>query len=292
MVARPMPTQSVAAQDSSGWGERLFKTWRLSLTRLGRGSVRLVSRSSDALSKTARSTANGVRATMDTAADDVRGLTHDAIESTTTSASAYAESITWLYGGWRRAVTRVARVMRNARFGARLTAASSVVAVLATDTVRFARTPSTFGTLEPTRASRVARLGLGALIVGIALGLGLGWVTGLNAGAGLSRALGTALWACARLVVLLALAPRGARLKAITLAAWSASLLPYLAGLTEGLRVLALVASAYLCFGALRGSGVSNRDSRTMTAWAFGGHAGVTALGWALRGMVALLAAL
>ncbi len=78
----------------------------------------------------------------------------------------------------------------------------------------------------------------------------------------------------------------------MTAAAWSVSLLPYLLGATEELRIVALGASALLCLGALKGAGLRSADARTMVGWAFGGQAGVLTFGWLISGGLAILTAL
>ncbi|MDO8949561.1 MAG: hypothetical protein Q8S43_10305 [Actinomycetota bacterium] len=193
------------------------------------------------------------------------------------------DSLGWLFTGWRRAVTRSAAVLRPRE------RIASIRRTLVDASMVIAR-PATFGLLDATRGDRVAALGFRAFLLGSAGTIALGWTTAGSPGVAVASALTSALWAGARLAILVALAPRGNRARMITVAVWCVSLLPYLIGLTEGLRLVALAGSAFICLGALSGAGLQARIVRTMTAWAFGGQVGVLLLGWLLRGGLAVLA--
>lgn len=274
MVARAVPAQSDRPVERPGSTARLFTTWRVLLTRTGRLLVRAVQGTLGGLSR------GGANVTSLVARES-----RHAVSASREGFGLIGDSLGWLFTGWRRAVTRSAAVLRPRE------RIASIRRTLVDASMVLAR-PATFGLLDATRGDRVAALGFRAFLLGSAGTIALGWTTAGSPGVAVASALTSALWAGARLAILVALAPRGNRARMITVAVWCVSLLPHLIGLTEGLRLVALAGSAFICLGALSGAGLQARIVRTMTAWAFGGQVGVLLLGWLLRGGLAVLAGL
>jgi len=271
MVARAVPTHSDPPAAPTGTARRLFMAWRVVLTRFGRR----LARSGGAVAARARRVASD-------AADRARTGTDRAAVVSREGVGEVADSVVWLFNGWRRALTRVCTMIRpRARIASVRSTLVDAVAVL----VR----PESFGSLNATRADRLAALGLRAMIAGSMAGMVIGRSGTRFTGPAIAAAATGALWAVARLAILLALAPRNRRQRTLTATVWSVSLLPYLFGVTDGLRLVALAVSAFICYGALRGVGLRDSTVRTMTLWAFGGQVGVSAVGWLLRGGLAML---
>lgn len=265
MVARDMPpTETPRAPRSRRTPHALFLAWRRALTRVVRSTSGVAGRAGGALSSAWRRVEPALSQAAQEAGDGIAAVPRD------------------IGHAWRRAVSAVARVVAPAR---RWAAAKS----LTLDAMRVWRRPAAWGELQPAAADRIAALGLRLFVAGIAASVGVGmWRAGSWRPAA-GAAITTVAWAAARLLVMLALRPRGDRVRALTIAAWAASLAPFALGVTEGLRFAALAASAVWCAGALAASGLPARDARTMTAWAFGGQAGVTLGGLALRALLALV---
>lgn len=160
------------------------------------------------------------------------------------------------------------------------------------DAVRFLRRPKTLGSLDATSVDRIAALGVRALLFGSLLRIAVGWLTSRMVGVSGAQTIGMLAWAAVRLAILVVLAPAGRVERVRAYAAWAVSLVPFALGATEGLRFLALAASAWLCLDALQSLGESRRTARTMVLWSFGGQAGVVALGWLVRGGVAAMISL
>jgi hypothetical protein len=274
MVARAVPTQRDVPVVSQGITVRLFTAWRVLLTRLGHGIALGAERAWFFLRRAAAST-------VALSGKAVRGTTR----ATREGVGELGDSLGWLFKGWRRVVTKTVSVARPSE---RLASAR----MLLSDALMVLRCPTTFGSLDAPRADRLAALGFRTFVLGSMGGVILGWLTAGSPGSALAAAVNSALWAGARLAVLIALAPQGRRMRLVTFTAWGVSLLPYLLGVTDGLRLVALAGSAFVCFGALRGAGLRAGTTRTMTVWAFGGQAGVSVLGWLLRGGLAVLVGL
>jgi hypothetical protein len=196
-----------------------------------------------------------------------------------------SDSIGWLFSGWKRVLARVGTALSPAE------PLKRIVTVLR-DAARFVRVPETLGDVESASANRVAALGIGALFVGALAGVAVGRFTSGSLGVPTTQALGMLIWAGARLAILMALAPRGADPRRRTYTAWAVSLIPFALGATEGLRLVALLASAWLCLRALESLDESPQTAKTMVLWAFGGQVAVVALGWLLRGGIAAIASL
>lgn len=274
MVARAIPTIIDPPKPASDIAYRLFKTWRVVLTRFARG---IISVTEGASSGARRITRAGVAWSRTTARHSTQAV-GDRVGDV-------SDSLGWLFNGWRRLLSRMLAFARpRERFAA--------VRSVCTDAYMLLARPESFGTLDSARADRLVTLGLRAFIVGSAVSIGVGVVTTGAPGPSIASVVNGALWAAARLAILIALAPRDRRSRVLTAAVWSASLLPYLLGLTDGLRWVALGASAFLCYGALSGAGLRRETVRTMTAWAFGGQVAVLMTSWLLRGALALLATL
>lgn len=272
MVARAIPTESDATAASSGTVRRLFTTWRVMLTKFALALVKAAESASRRARRLAGTSGTGMRATPDGGQIVPRG-----------GAREVGASLAWLFDGWRRLVSRVASLIRpRERFAAARSVCVGAYTLLAN--------PASFGSLDASRADKLVTLGLRAFVLGSAASIVIGMTTSGGPGPSIASVVNGALWAAARLAILLALAPRDRRSRMLTAAVWSASLLPYLLGVTDGLRWVALGSSAFVCYGALLGAGLRRETVRTMTAWAFGGQAGVLAAGWLLRGALALLA--
>jgi len=272
MVARAEQTHSDPPATLTGVPGRLFMTWRVLLTRFGR----MLAGSRSDVTTRARHVASAL-------GDRVRASTDRASVVTRGGVDEVADSVVWLFNGWRRALTRV---LSKAQPRARIASVRSTF----TDAVAVLVRPESFGSLDATRADRLAALGLRALVVGSILGVVIGRSGARFTGPAIAAAATGLLWAVARLAILLALAPRDRRQRTLTVAVWGFSLLPYLIGVTDGLRLVALAVSAFICFGALRGAGLKHPTVRRMTLWAFGGQVGISAVGWLLLGGLALLA--
>ncbi len=160
------------------------------------------------------------------------------------------------------------------------------------DSVRVLREPGVLGGLDPAAIDRVASLGVRALLLGATASFFTGWITDGALGLSVARSAGALAWAGVRLAILITLVAGDRRSSLRVYAAWAVSLVPFVFGATEGLRFLALGASAWLCLGALEGLGIRPQRSRTAVVWAFGGQAGVVAIGWLLRGGIAAIASL
>ncbi|MHB8966330.1 MAG: hypothetical protein ACYC52_10225 [Coriobacteriia bacterium] len=265
MVARHMPpTESATALRQGRFVRTWFVQWRRILTRVRDGMITASSAVTAGLKAARKRIAHRLRAAADIAGRGVSG------------------AVGGIGHGWRRALTMAARGLAPARRWA-------TVRATATDALEFYRSPGSFGTLSASAADRIAALGLRLFLLGLGLAVGLGlWRTGTwrpSAGGALTAT----MWALARLGVMLWLAPRNGRVQRVVIAAWAASLAPFVVGMTEGLRYIALAASAALCLGALGGTRVPQRDARTMVVWAFGGQATVMVGGIAARALLALV---
>lgn len=97
------------------------------------------------------------------------------------------------------------------------------------------------------------------------------------------------LWAGARFIIIAWLMPRGAIDRRRLSVAYLAGLMPYVVGITAPMRVVSLLASAYLTRQGMRGAGVRPRDVDQAIAWSFGGQFAVTAAGWLGRVLLALV---
>lgn len=270
MVARATPTESDASAASSSTVRRLFTTWRIVLTKFARALVAAFESVTRGARRVAGARGTLVRATPNRGQRVVGG-------------GEVGASLAWLFNGWRRLVSRAVSFIRpRERFAA--------VRAVCVDAYIVLANPASFGSIDASRADKLVALGLRAFVLGSAASIVIGMTASGGPGSSIASVLNGVLWAAARLAILLALAPRDRRSRMLTAAVWSASLLPYLLGVTDGLRWVALGASAFVCYGALLGAGLRRETVRTMTAWAFGGQAGVLAAGWLLRGVLALLA--
>lgn len=264
MVARRIPpTESATAPRTARLVATWFTSWRRLLTRL-RDRGRAV----------ARVTTAGARSASSHTVDSLRK-----------AADVVGRSLGATTGGigraWRRTVTATARGLAPARRWAS-------VKTTARDAITFYRSPSSFGGLSAPAADRVASLGVRFFLLGLGIAVGVGlWRTGTwrpSAGGALTAA----VWALARLGVLLWLGPSDKRMRRVVVAIWAASLAPFALGATEGLRYVALAASAVLWFGAARSVDIPEVDARTMVAWGFGGQAAVMLGSVVLRALLAL----
>ncbi|PKQ37616.1 MAG: hypothetical protein CVT59_07130 [Actinobacteria bacterium HGW-Actinobacteria-1] len=197
----------------------------------------------------------------------------------------FADSIGWVFDGWRRALARFGRLLAVRTRLAR-------VRRVTVDVVTYLRSPGTLADLSAPSIDSVAAFGVRALILGAVASIAVGWITTGAFGIAVARAVGALAWAAARLAILIALSPRGRSSHLRAFAAWACSLIPFMFGATEGLRLLTLAASAWLCLEGLIALGEHKRVAQTMVLWSFGGQASVIALGWLLRGGIAAIAAL
>ncbi len=214
-----------------------------------------------------------------------RKTTESLVASSRRSADEFADAAGWIFDGWRRFLGRIARVLAvRARLERARDAARTAVTYL--------RRPDTLGNLDPPSIDSLTAIGIRALILGSVASIAVGWLTAGALGVPVARAIGSIVWAAARLAILIALGPRGRESHLRVYGAWTCSLIPFAFGVTEGLRLLTLAASAWLCLEGLVALGERRRIARTMVLWSFGGQAGVIALGWLLRGGIAAITAL
>lgn len=135
-----------------------------------------------------------------------------------------------------------------------------------------------------------AALGLRAFVFGM-VALAIVTTSARNVwGPGVVAAVSEVLWAAVRFIIIALVMPRGVIGRSKLSVAFLAGLLPYVAGVTWLLRLVALGASASLTHRGLQGAGVSRSDSRLAVGWAFGGQAAVLASGWIVRAIMALVA--
>jgi len=153
--------------------------------------------------------------------------------------------------------------------------------------LRALRDPATASETEHRRA---AALGLRAFAAGLLAAGGVSLAAGGPWRAVLALVVIESLWAVARWIIIAA-SLRGSRTAARTPSGipFAAGLIPYALALDPALRVAALLASWWLTVRGLRATGRSRRDARFAGAWAFGGQLGVAALGWLVRGGLALV---
>ncbi|MDO9557269.1 MAG: hypothetical protein Q7J82_06780 [Coriobacteriia bacterium] len=133
--------------------------------------------------------------------------------------------------------------------------------------------------------SRIAAFGARAFLAG-ALGLvAVSAITGSDTTVAGTRALTAVVWAFARLGVMLFFA-RGDQRAAIA-TGWAAGLLPYLVGVTLGLRAVAFFISAIYTDAALTGVGIDRERSHSLVVRAFGAQGIVVGALWAARAIIA-----
>lgn len=146
--------------------------------------------------------------------------------------------------------------------------------------------------LDPDDRTRnaAAALGLRGFVFGMLITAVLVYVEkGIWTAAAIS-VISEVLWASARFMIIALLMRPGSIDRPRLSTVYLAGLLPYLFGVTAGMRLVALALSALLTYRGLAAAGVRTRDVRTSTGWAFGGQVGAVALGWAIRAIVALIA--
>lgn len=139
-------------------------------------------------------------------------------------------------------------------------------------------------------AEAAAALGLRAFIAGMGLA---GLSVGLSRNSYLAAIVLISievLWAASRFIIIALLVPRGSISRRSLSVAFLAGLLPYLVGITPTLRLAALLASGVLTARGLRAAGIDRIDTVRAIAWSFGGQLAVTAAGWALGALIALIA--
>jgi hypothetical protein len=145
---------------------------------------------------------------------------------------------------------------------------------------RFLLEPS--APLAEEDARRVATVGLVALGIGAAGTLAVARPLGTPLGTAVVAAAWMLVWAPIRLAVLRLARPEVDRTRLTR--AWSAALLPSLAGVTALLAAAALVASAWLTYAALRGAGTARHEAATAVGWAFGAQMAAEVTRWLAEG--------
>ncbi len=282
MVAREGAGNVARPGAVSGW----FLAWRRLLTTVLRKAQRTPGLLADAIGRGASAVGDTSRKAADVALAAPGRTARAAVATSQRTAGEFTDSLGWMFGGWRRFLARVASALavraHTARTHVRRARATGEAAVV------YARQPGTLADMSASSVDSIAALGVRSLLVGALAGIAVGWLTAGALGVPLARALSMIIWAGARLAILLALAPRDRASGLATYAAWACALIPFVLGATEGLRFLALIASAWLCLGALSAL-LEPRRARTMVLWAFGGQAAVIALGWLLRGGIAAI---
>ncbi|TDB37004.1 MAG: hypothetical protein D9V44_10925 [Actinobacteria bacterium] len=281
MVARSDTTIASRPGAIAGW----FQAWRKMLTITARTLRRLPGWIAAGIRRCAISTREAARNRLSAALASSRRRARAVVTGTVRNAEEVTDSVGWIFDGWRRFLARTGRVLAVRTRLTRMQSASRYV-------VTYLRRPAALGDLDVTAIDSVAAFGVRTLIIGSFAGIVVGWLTMGAFGIAVSRAAGTLAWAAARLAILLALSPRGRENHLRAYAAWACSLVPFIFGVTEGLRLLALAASAWLCLEGLLALDVHKRTARSMVLWSFGGQASVIALGWLLRGGIAAIAAL
>lgn len=281
MVARSDTTIVSHPGAIAGW----FRAWRRLLTVTLRTVRRTPGRIADGVRHGATSAFSAIREWVSATLRSSRRRAKEMTTRTAQNVYEFADSIGWVFDGWRRVLARVGRFLA---VRARLSRVRRVTG----DVVAYLRSPGTLADLSATSIDSIAAFGLRALILGAVASITVGWITNGAFGIAIARAVGGLAWAAARLAILLALSPRGRSSHLRAYAAWACSLIPFMFGATEGLRLLTLAASAWLCLEGLTALGEHKRVARTMVLWSFGGQASVIALGWLLRGGIAAIAAL
>jgi hypothetical protein len=138
-------------------------------------------------------------------------------------------------------------------------------------------------------SARVAAFGVRAFIAGM-LGLfALAVSTGGDPAVAGTQAVTSAVWALARLGMLVFFARGGRDTRSAVLTAWAAGLFPYLIGVTAGLRLAAFIVSAIYTEAALVGVGIDRRRSLSLVAQAFGAQAIIVGLAWGVRAVLTLI---
>lgn len=204
-----------------------------------------------------------------------------------------AESVgavwTGLFSIWRRLLTALASAARRSALLVRRAAHAWMMQWVGF--FRYHRDAALPWSPEGHRdRQRAAAIGVRALVFGVTLaalsaaGLRDSW---LAAAAVSGEQL---LWASARFIIIALVSPRGALDRPRLTTAFMAGLVPYAAGVTPTLRILALAGSAILTYRGLQGAGLRPGEARTAIVWSFGGQAAVAGLGWVLRALVALTA--
>ena len=262
-----------------------FVAWRQLLTRVKQSTENAAHISAKTVGQGVSRARSSVRQGGASAMDAARRTGAVAVAAPAKTASEMGDSVSWLFSGWKRVLARVGTALSPVRPLKR-------IGTVLRDAASFVRHPATLGHLEANAVKRVTTVGVGSLFVGALAGVAVGRFTSGSFGVPTTQALGMLIWAVARLAILMALAPRSNGARSRTYTAWAVSLIPFALGATEGLRLIALLASAWLCLGALNSLDESPQAAKTMVLWAFGGQVGVVALGWLLRGGIAALASL
>lgn len=207
---------------------------------------------------------------------------HDSVDSV-------GEAWAGLFSMWRRLLTGLARMTTRAILLVRRAAHAWVLQWVRF--VHYHRDASLPWAPEAHRTRQsAAAIGVRAFVFGVTLaalsaaGLRDSWLAAI---AVLAEQL---LWASARFIIIALVSPRGALDRPCLATAFMAGLVPFAAGVTPTLRILALAASALLTYRGLQGAGLRPGEARTAIAWSFGGQAAVAVLGWVLRALVALTA--
>lgn len=281
MVARSDTTIVSHPGAIAGW----FRAWRRLLTIAVRTVRRAPGQLADGVRDGASSSVTAIREWISATLRSSRRRATEMTTRTARTVDEFADSIRWVFDGWRRVLARVGRFLAVPSRLAR-------VRRVAGDVVAYLRNPGTLADLSAASIDSIAAFGVRALILGAVASIAVGWITSGAFGIAIARAAGALAWAAARLAILLALSPRGRSSHLRAFAAWACSLIPFMFGATEGLRLLTLVASAWLCLEGLIALGEDKRVAQTMVLWSFGGQASVIALGWLLRGGIAAIAAL
>ncbi|MBN2846870.1 MAG: hypothetical protein JXP72_00250 [Coriobacteriia bacterium] len=194
-----------------------------------------------------------------------------------------------LFRGWRRLLTAL---VSGTRWTARgLGDAAARWAARWRYEARYIRSPVVaWAGGDDTVPATAAAVGISSLGFGILVGAGIALASGATLAAAVIAGLIECAWAGARLAIIVLLLDRDGAHRGRLRTAYLAGLAPYAMALTGGLRLVALVASAYLTHRGLEGAGIDRRDATLGVAWAFGGQLAVTMLGYAGRAVVALLA--
>lgn len=140
--------------------------------------------------------------------------------------------------------------------------------------------------------ARLSAFGIRAFLAG-ALGLVvISAITGGDTTIAGSGVLSAVVWAFARLGMMLFFARVNRAERTAVVTGWAAGLLPYVIGVTIGLRAIAFLVSAIYTDAALSGVGIDRKRSRSMVARTFSAQGIVVGASWGVRAIIAAFVAL
>jgi hypothetical protein len=202
--------------------------------------------------------------------------------------SAMAEVAASFFAAWHRVLSTGYRFVRASALW--IWERSARWAAQWEDIVRYLAAPArSHDASADAGAPLAAAFGARAFVFGILMSGAIATAAGDTARAAIATLLVEVAWAAGRLAICVALIPGRTMPRRRLFLAYLTGLAPYALGLTALLRAAALLASALLTGRELRAAGLGGRDTRTALAWAFGGQAAVIALGFAVRGGLAML---